>query len=292
MYLNGLKRKEVVPQDRHLGPRLLSWYTQMSLSEKYTFLADSEVLQLVIPVLYADQLESVVWDMLSTLYERPSLSNTFVKISPHLAEKSRTSLYQRAEDNLISLMIHQAALRGAMDDAAQQYIQACRYYDSRAPSDKRNPIKLARSWNRLAQSILDRRSKHNLSPELFDEIISFGKRSSRPWTWHPSCLQLYHPTRPSHEPLRPLLGADGFVTRTTSVSKGGPPLHTLSVIIDDAITLCESQGHHKDAEVLRDIKDSSLSTSSPLEKQSTPSSKQTQTRPSNDSVESFDLAWT
>ncbi|KEF61384.1 uncharacterized protein A1O9_02950, partial [Exophiala aquamarina CBS 119918] len=213
LYLNGLKRKEVVPQDRRLGPRLLSWYTHMSASEKYTFLADSEVLQLVVPVLYADQLESVVWDMLSTLYERPSVSKAFAKTTTPVVEQSRASLYQRAEDNLISLMIHQTALRGSTADAAQQYIQACKYYESRTLSDKPQSIKLGRSWNRLAQAILDRRSKHNLSSELFNEIISFGTRSSRPWTWVPSCLQLYHPTTPSYKPLMSLLEADNFMAR-------------------------------------------------------------------------------
>lgn len=293
LYLNGLKRKEVVPQDRRLGPRLLSWYTHMSTSEKYTFLADTEVLQLVVPVLYADDLEAVVWDLLRTLYERPSASKAFAKLSPSAVEQSRASLYERAEDNLISLMIYQTASRGSIADAAQQYIQACKYYESRNPSDQPQSIKLGRSWNRLAQAVLDRRDKHSLSPELFDEIVLFGSKSFRPWTWDPSCLQLYHPTAPSYKPLMSLLAGENFLTRSQLWAKGGKPLQTLSTIINDAVTLCESQGRHHDAKWLQEIKNTSLSSSSPpLEKQSTPRHKQNHARTSTDTIGTFDLAWT
>jgi hypothetical protein len=293
LYLNGLKRKEVVPQDRHLGPRLLSWYTHMTTSEKYTFLADTEVLQLVVPVLYADHLEAVVWDMLRTLYERPSASKAFAKLSPSLVEQSRASLYERAEDNLISLMIYQTASRGSIADAAQQYIQACKYYESRSPSDNPQSIKLGRSWNRLAQAVLDRRDKHCLSPELFDEIVLFGSKSLRRWTWDPSCLQLYHPTTPSYKPLMSLLERGNFLARSQLWAQGGKPLQTLSTIINDAVILCESQGRHHDAQWLQEIKNTSLSSSSSsLERQSTPRSKQSHARASTDTIGNFDLAWT
>lgn len=293
LYLNGLKRKEKVPPARRLGPRLLSWYTHMSTGEKYSFLADTEVLPRVVPVLYADDLEAEVWDMLRTLYERPSVSTVFSKANPSVVEQSRVSLYQRAEDNLISLMIYQATFRTSIVAAAQQYVQACKYYESRLPSGERQSIKLGRSWNRLAQAVLDSRGKHNLSPELFDEVASFGSKCSRPWNWSPSFLQLYHPTRPSDEPLVPLLDAENFLAKNPLWAKGGKPLQTLSNIIDDAIALCELQSQQRDAQRFKDIKVSLTSSSSSHEEQkSTPQIKQSQASASPNNIPNFDLVWT
>lgn len=293
LYLNGLKRKETVPAALRLGPRLLGWYTHLSTTEKCNFLADTELPPLVVPVLYADDLEAEVWDMLRILYERPTLSKAFAKSSFSVVEQSRVSSYQRAEDNLISLMIHQATFRDSIVAGAQQFVQACKYHESRHPSDGHQPINLGRSWNRLAQAMLDRRSTSNILPELFDEIVFFGSRCYQPWTWNPSFLQLYHPTIPSYKPLLSFLEAYILQPKKSPWANRGKPLKTLSTIINDAIALAESQDRPRDARKLNEIKASITQSSPPLpEMQAAPQAKQRRPAASPDSIPNFGLAWT
>ncbi|KAK5044874.1 hypothetical protein LTR84_010412 [Exophiala bonariae] len=293
LYLDGLKRKEIVPPAQRLGPRLLSWYTHMSTTEKCNFLADTELPPLVVPVLYADDLEAEVWDMLRILYERPSLSKAFAKSSFSVVEQSRISSYHRAEDNLISLMIHQATFRESVVAGAQQFVQACKYHESRNPSDGNQPINLGRSWNRLAQAMLDRRSTSRILPELFDEVVFFGSRCFRQWAWSPSCLQLYHPSVPSYKPLMTYLESYTTHTKKSPWANKGKPLKTLVTIINDAVALAESQGRPRDARKLNDIKTNLIPSSSYRpELQAAPQTKHSEPATSSDTIPNLGLAWT
>ena len=254
LYLEGLRRKEKVPRDRRLGLQLISWYTQMTPSLQQNFLVDSHTLHSAVTVLYIDGLEAEVWDWLRTLYER-SFGKAVAKLDAHISQP-----HFQAEDHLISFMIHETARKGALADAAQQFVEACKYNESRGRTERSQDIPLGRSWHRLSCAILASRGRFRFSHDLYDEIIRYATKVHRLSSWHPSSLQIYHPSNPTAKPLMEWLSSHKL--EVTSLwgklgkSESGKPPRMLFPLIQDAVTLSHEQGHYGDARFLHEFIDS------------------------------------
>jgi hypothetical protein len=198
-YARGIERGESISSDRLLGVKIAAWLFSASDRVKISFLTDRAVLE-AIPLMYADGLEEVVWEWLSILYK-----NFRSDGGPATAVIQRLG----AEDRFVSAMMGVSTLRGALEDAAQQFIKASEYRFTSCRGRVREDEKaselgyrpLALSWARISRAILYKGNMHGISEDMFDRLLGFAV----PFSWNPSVtkgfVMLYHPTKPSVQTL-------------------------------------------------------------------------------------------
>jgi hypothetical protein len=219
----------------------MSWYTQLSPSEKKQFLL-GEALRYAVPVMYVDGKEEAVWEWLRFLYER-----SFGKAAAKIKEGTDADykIYARAEDDLLSSMINQLCGRRSAPEAAQLFVEACKYRD-----ENRNLIPLTYSWNRLVSSILSLRHKHGLAAKSFDDVFQYRPKYREGTVafanWGAHLLQVYHPVNPTAVSLAREI-RDGNLQdllHETETSKH----RILTSALLDAAQLSLTQGHDQDAQ--------------------------------------------
>ena len=198
LYGAGLKHKQGKISNG-IGPLIAAWFNAADLTMKVEFITgDEQAISEVIPVMFEDGMEEVVWTWLSMLYQRSWPSSADY-------QPSRGRLLH-AEDSFVSYMMRGSIQRGAFQDAAQQYIQARDYRQAR---DGDRASSLLSAWRRISSAILARRDKHNMDSTIFSQLLE-GEASvvTIPFTSSnnacligPEHLHLYHPTRPTASPL-------------------------------------------------------------------------------------------
>lgn len=203
-YLEGLEKRETIPADGRLGSRLSNWFTTMDSQEKLSFWTNRKSLRTLVSVMYADGLEADVWQWLRDLYERQFETSIFL-LSDNNAPNAR--IYLQAEDILVATMIFETIARRSLQEAAEQYVQACKYRQLKGQSGVAGqpgvnlvlrPFRNA--WHCVAAAIVSRRNNHGIPPELFDSLLDHGLAVTHSPIDH-SFVRIYHPTSPSAQVL-------------------------------------------------------------------------------------------
>lgn len=242
-YLLDPEEKVHITNEAKLGPRLARYFNSMTgLQKKNVLLTEKESLEAMVSVMYADGLEAEVWQWLRILYERSfGLDDDF-----HL----HSSLYWKAEDLLVSMMIKETVYRIGLADAAQHYLKAWEYRNARSEGLRpgQSPKPLPWSWRRIVIPLLWRRSNHGLPPDLYDSLLNHGLDIA----YCPvpiSILRLYHPTCPSTVPLsQSLLGdlnfRNDFIRWQTKPNFKWMRRHFFIAILDAAQLALDHNVHH------------------------------------------------
>ncbi|KAI1617020.1 hypothetical protein EDD36DRAFT_152200 [Exophiala viscosa] len=258
-YLEGLEKNEPVLQDGKLGSRLSNWITTMSREEKLSFWMNRKSLRTLVRVLYADGLEAEVWQWLRDLYERQFETSIFL-VSDNDAPNAKA--YLQAEDILVATMISETTARRSLQEATEQYVQACRYRQQKGQSGMAgqpgvNSVfrPLRNAWHCVAAAIVSRRNNHGIPTELFDSLLDHGLSVTHSPIDH-SFVRVYHPTSPSAQILCSKVRSDMSHLRPFSkwqrqLSKRMSRKIFLTTLLDGA-QLSLEQSRANDARVLLD----------------------------------------
>lgn len=188
-YNNKIKSPGHVADGETFGEKLNTWLHTTNSHAREDFFLDPSGLRAAIDMLASEGNESVLWKWLRMIYERDSINSDL-----------HSESWLHVEDQLVSGIMRLAILRNDLNDAAQQFISACRY---RLQSGRADPLTtpLLVSGKRLASSIIYHRYKHNISSDLFSSAMTYlPSWSSGPETSSAFCA-LYDPVQPSSKPL-------------------------------------------------------------------------------------------
>lgn len=250
-YLHGLQLGDRVAPHLKLGDKIDAWLASVSDAEKAHFLVQpSYTIPFVLPVMYRDKLEQVVWGWLHTLYSRPWL----VKTSPSF--ENQRHLY--AEDFVVSEMIYAALRSNDLQYAVQQYIKASEYRASSLPQASQTPPEpLKRSWIRVSQAILPRRQRHGITSSVYDSLLKYCVAfESGTSVITRGFLELYHPEKPSSSSLFSELFDTGPLSEAqiTWCHKGSArKQRAISSAILDAAELALKEGNPVHAQAFLDL---------------------------------------
>lgn len=198
-YHLGIKRGETTAGNG-IGSLVNAWFNTKDLSTKGYVLTDPKVVSDILPVMYHDGLEENVWDWLRILYQHPWL--------PTQSPDTVSTMLSQAEDHFVSSMMRAAVQRGYFQDAAQQYIQARTYRQSR---DGEKAIFLLSAWRRISYAILARKSKHGVNTSTFDQLLEGNSPVTKVPFVTSAYLQLYHPVHPTYQHLYEALQDQSYV---------------------------------------------------------------------------------
>ncbi|KAK4940674.1 hypothetical protein LTR10_019304 [Elasticomyces elasticus] len=258
-YLEGLEKNETVPEDGRLGSRLSNWFTTMSREDKLSFWMNRKSLRTLVRVLYADGLEAEVWLWLRDLYERQFETSIFLT-SDNNAPNAK--VYLQAEDILVATMISETTARRSLQEATEQYVQACRYRQLKGQSGMAGQAgvnaafrPLRNAWHCVAAAIVSRRNNHGIPAQLFDSLLDYGLSVTHSPIDH-SFVRVYHPTSPSAQILCSKVRSDTSHLRPFSkwqrqLSKRMSRKVFLTTLLDGA-QLSLEQSRANDARVLLD----------------------------------------
>ena len=248
-YLAELKSGSVGNTEQKLGYKIAAWLASESPSGKTAFFHLQPMLQEVVPVMYADGLEGVVWTWLKSVYQR-----AWVHDVKSLSPKD-SSLFLNAEDILISEMMRMSLRQNSLLDAAIQFVEASNYrHQSNSLPASSSSIgeghlhrPLVSSYRRISTAILQRRNKHDIDASTFDQILKFSVRFTNDTVITRSILHLYHPAAPTAEFLYNDLHEESFTQAWNSWHSKHRTLHRAFLIsILDAAQL--SLNHRKSAQ--------------------------------------------
>ncbi|RMZ81833.1 hypothetical protein DV738_g2118, partial [Chaetothyriales sp. CBS 135597] len=239
-YLVQTKSK---PSAEKLGPRLAAWLEAENAQTKSTFFQSADVIHDVVPLMYADGLESTVWAWLRSLYQCE-----WLRVGD-TASSAQTPAFLHAQDILVSEMMRMAIRRGSIQDAAAQYVAAAVYRAQSAPTEP-----LTSSYKRITTAILHKRHRHGIDTSTFEQVLDHAISFSRDRVVTRSFLQLYHPTSPTAETLFHELSNDSFAGPWHSWHRKHKLLHAaLLNSVLDAAQLSLEQSKFKHASFFLDL---------------------------------------
>ncbi|RMZ80858.1 hypothetical protein DV737_g2818, partial [Chaetothyriales sp. CBS 132003] len=230
-YLHQAKHRSP-PAEEKLGHKLAAWLEAEDAATKSSFFLAPDLVREVVPLMYADGLESTVWAWLRSL-------------------PRQAAAFLHAQDTLVSEMMRMAIRRRALDDAAAQYVAAAAYRAQSAPSEP-----LTSSYKRMSTAILHKRHRHGIEPPTFDRILDHAIPFARDRVVTRGFLQLYHPASPSADSLYRELDDDSFVARWNAWHSKHQMLHAaLLLSVLDAAQLSLDQSKPKHAHFFLDLAD-------------------------------------
>lgn len=242
-YSRATKAEGTTASEDTLGTKLNAWLLSADDTIRSEFFLNEGTLIAALRMLYAESNESVLWKWLGTVYERESLDTTL-----------QSKQWLRVEDWLVSTLIRMAISRGYINEAAQQYVQACQYkLDSGRVSSSRDTTSMTISGNRLASSIIFLRHNHGITPILFSESLRFlPSASTNPETSYIFC-SIYSPTAPSADALYSNLRHQSDMLLVRQRKASPTSRKTILTALLDASRLSLDQGKRTQAAFLLDF---------------------------------------
>jgi hypothetical protein len=254
-YMDNDTPFEAVPSDRLLGPRIASWLSSTTAGIRRDTLTNTKIIPVLLPVMYADGLEDVVWTWLSAVYKRPwDLTEA---VNPPLIS------HFTVEDTFVSAMMRESIRRGAFEDAVQQFVKASEYratlgraritHDATMDVHEYRP--LLKSWKRISTVILSRRSTHGISSPAFKSLLQCSVPLSSQSLISKGTLLLYHPEKPSSETLFRELQVEGLRhSWTIGCQNASAPLRGALLLANlDAAELALSQHRPQESRFFLDL---------------------------------------
>lgn len=190
-------------EDRYgIGEKIVAWFTSSTAATKEKFLSSRHILNVTVPVMYAEGQEGAVWEWLAMLYSRNFGSGiSYPGNDPDVSSRHPEWVIQ--EIDLIRFMIKEDLRRGRLDTAVLQFIKASDYMQrtGRMSSETQSSRNWQATINAMTFAILQRRHRHGLPDHLFDNLVEHRSLWSSSSTFASELVLLYHPTRPSAKEL-------------------------------------------------------------------------------------------
>jgi hypothetical protein len=246
-YTQNGKHMPRVPEGHRLGYKIVAWFNTTDAAIRESFLT-GRLMDKVVPLMYSEGQEQVVWDWLRMLYE-----GDFGGQNDRSAYDPKSPTWQENEANLVRLMVREALRRGNLPGAVQEYAQAWNYltqsgrlpqgihhFHSSSPNSS-----MSRTSAMIVHMIIYRRHDHGLPSALYDLITKLDHHWSRPKYWQQAFLPIYHPTRASAELLLQSLRSGDFLQHKLPFirqrAKSGTPKLATIAMIDAAQLLLDQE---------------------------------------------------
>ena len=246
-----------LPEGQRLGYKITAWFNTTGAATREAFLTGQLMLH-VVPLMYSEGQEQVVWEWLRMLYE-----GDFGGRNDKTAYDPNSPAWQEHEANLVRLMVREAVRRGNLPGAIQEFAQAWNYmtesgrlpreshqFDTNSPSSS-----MSRTSAMIVHMILSRRHDHGVPSLLYDLITRLDQHWRRPKYYQQVFLPIYHPSRPNADDLLQSLRSRDFPQRKLHAIReraksGAPKLATIAMI--DAAQLLIDQGQPMKAQYVLD----------------------------------------
>ena len=246
-YTQNGKHMPRVSEGHRLGYKIVAWFNTTDAAIKESFLT-GRLMDKVVPLMYSEGQEQVVWDWLRMLYE-----GDFGGQNDKSAYDPKSPTWQENEGNLVRLMVREALRRRNLPGAVQEYAQAWNYmtesgrlpqgihhFRSSSPNSS-----MSRTSTMIVHMIIYRRHDHGLPSVLYDLITKLDHHWSRPKYWQQVFLPIYHPARASAELLLQSLRSGDFLQHKLPFirqrAKSGTPKLATIAMIDAAQLLLDQE---------------------------------------------------
>jgi hypothetical protein len=233
--------------NHRLGYKIVTWFNTTDAITKEDFLT-GQLMNDVVPLMYSEGQEQVVWEWLRRLYE-----GDFGGRNDNSAYDPNSPAWQEKEASLVRLMVREAVRRRNLTGAIQEFAQAWNYMTEsgrlRHGSQLSHPnpfnSSMSRTSTMIVHMIIHRRHDHGVPSLLYDLITRLDQHWSRPKYWQQMFLPIYHPTRPTAENLLRSLHSGDFLQHKLHVirqrAKSGAPKLATIAMIDAAQLLLEQE---------------------------------------------------
>ena len=202
LYTDATRKPSSIPQRQRLAPRIASWFTSSEAQTRESFLTQPKLISIV-PTMYYDGCEEVVWEWLRMMYEGDFGGN-----NPLSAYNPASHTWQAYEGRLIYSMIQESIRRGDLTATVQEYFQACGYATTSGRVSSKRPrppfqlnLPLTRVGMKIIAAILPRRHTHGIPAQLFDKLLETELYYPEAISTSFLFLGLYHPTSPTGNSL-------------------------------------------------------------------------------------------
>lgn len=246
-----------VSEGHRLGYKIVAWFNTTGAATREAFLT-GRLMDHVVPLMYSEGQEQVVWEWLRMLYE-----GDFGGLNEESAYNPKSPAWQEKEATLVRLMVREALRRRNLPGAIQEYAQAWNYMsqsgrltqESHQSYPKSSNSSMSRTSTMIVHMIVHKRHEHGVPPQLYDLVMRFDQHWSRPKYWQQLFLPIYHPTKPSGQNLlQSLLSGDFLQNKLQAVRQrakaGTPKLATIAMI--DAAQLLLDQDQPTKAQFILD----------------------------------------
>lgn len=228
-----------------LGDRLNSWLHVTDRASREAFLLNKSTRQAALDLFYKEGNESVMWTWLRLVYER------------RLIQADITSAqWLDVEDFLVSNIMRLSIQRQDLADAAQQYLEACRYrFDSGRWDTSKTYQSMLHSSSRLASAILFHRHQHGIDSTLFKNILQYLPSRIARQTLNFDFCSIYSPENPTARGIWETIKDPNSAQRLTQNLAAQYP-HTRKVVMTsllDAAKVALDEGKGRQASGILDF---------------------------------------
>jgi hypothetical protein len=257
VYSRNGRHPPELPEGQRLGYKITAWFNTTDAATREDFLT-GQLMMHVVPLMYSEGQEQVVWEWLRMLYE-----GDFGGRNVNTAYNPQSAAWQASEANLVRLMIKEALRRENIPGAIQEYAQAWNYMteSGRLPRERRAfgpntaSSMMSRTSAMIVHMIISRRHNHGVPLLQFDVITRLDEHLRKPKYYQPVFLPIYHPARPSADDLLQSLRSGDFSQHKVRgirerAKSGAPKLATIAMI--DAAQLLLDQGQPTKAQYVLD----------------------------------------
>ena len=257
IYHQNGRRLSGLPEGQRLGNKITAWFNTTDAATRELFLT-GQLMGHVVPLMYSEAQEQVVWEWLRMLYE-----GDFGGWNDKTAYDPKSLAWQKNEANLVRLMVRESVRRGNLPGAIQEYAQAWSYMTESGrlpreshPVEPTSPISsMSRTSAMIVHMIISRRHKHGVPSLLYDLITRLDQHWRWPKSYQQVFLPIYHPSRPSAEDLLLCLRSGDFPQHKAHAVReraksGRPKLATIAMI--DGAQLLLDQGQPLKAQYVLD----------------------------------------
>ena len=191
-YLASIKHSRTVSSRARLGVKIDAWMSSAPAQIQKEVLTDIRLLQVLLPVMYANSLEGTVWNWLSNVYGR-----TWAAADASLASAPLLEV----EDMFVSEMMGNSIKSSNYEDAVQQFIKANEYRTLQNLKAASSYPPLKKAWARISSAIVYRRQDHKISESAFDALLACNGPAPLTSIVGKEFLMVYHPSKPNSDAL-------------------------------------------------------------------------------------------
>lgn len=257
LYKQHGRQMPILSGGHRLGYKLAAWFNTADATTKENFLT-SRLMNEVVPLMYSEGQEQVVWEWLRRLYE-----GDFGGRNDKSAYDPKSPAWQEKEAGLVRLMVREAVRRRNLPGAIQEYAQAWNYMAQSGRLAPRTQLSyqnsprssMSRTSMMIVHMIIHRRYDHGVPSLLYDLITRLDKYWSSPSYWQQIFLSIYHPSQANTEALLQSLHSDDFLHQKLPAIRqqakaGRPKMATIAMI--DAAQLLLNQNQPINAQLVLD----------------------------------------
>lgn len=239
-YMRETRSRKQQRNAESLSDRLNSWLHITDRKSREAFLLNDSTRRAVINLLHREGREAILWTWLRLVYER------------QLIQAEVTSAeWLKVEDHLVSGIMRLSIRKNDINDAAQQFLEACRYRHESGRGER----PMTTSGKRLASAIIFHRHKHGIDSTLYGDLLQYLPSPSMCSDLNSAYCAIYHPKTPTAKHLYAVLKHEhhsltlskGLVNNTPQFRKA------IMIAMLDAVKVALDEGKSKQASYILDF---------------------------------------